>query len=468
MIKLIIWDLDGVLWSESLAESGSIGTVNQSAIDFIKKTEYFGVIHSICSKNSFEDAKHQLELLGIWNLFVFPAIEFSAKGPLVKSIIENCQLRERDTLFVDDNPININEVKFFCPVINTELTTGFIDTFECVKGKSRTSQYNILERKALDKNNINFLKNSDINITFLKANHMMYYDRIVELVNRSNQLNFTQSRIDVSENESVLMPFAEFTTYNRLAVFAWDKYGYYGLVGFILSHDNKKTNTFVFSCRIMNMTIENYCSQYIKDVLGWEQEYHKPVSNDGDYSYITLHKYDDVESFIREHESLPTKTDNVICNVSAGGCMTDVFLSLSGISHLLSTHDYTTENLYNKLDNIDDDPKLAVFSVSSDIYHFSDKSLEYTETCVRNFIDTIIATDKKVLLIIPENLNQTIFNVTPDPKLEYIHSIWLSLVDDVHVYSVIVPSNNMDYTHWDRSTMYYIANKIKEWVLAHS
>ena len=56
MIKLIVWDLDGVLWEKSLGEDNQTGAINNKALEFIKQSERVGVAHSICSKNNFEQA----------------------------------------------------------------------------------------------------------------------------------------------------------------------------------------------------------------------------------------------------------------------------------------------------------------------------------------------------------------------------------------------------------------------------
>ena len=160
-MKLIIWDLDGILWTCTLAEGG-IGSVNYDVVEFIKTTESLGIVHSVCSNNSLLAAKKQLEILGIWNLFVFPNIEFGPKGNRVTSIIESCQLRATDVLFVDDNQINLNEALFYSPDLKTSMDTNFIYTFTLPKGKSRTKLYKILEAKSVDKNNAQFLQDSNI------------------------------------------------------------------------------------------------------------------------------------------------------------------------------------------------------------------------------------------------------------------------------------------------------------------
>ena len=68
---------------------------------------------SICSKNDFQQGKDALEKLGIWDLFVFPHIAWSAKGQAIAQMIDEMGLRDENVLFLDDNHLNLEEAVFF-------------------------------------------------------------------------------------------------------------------------------------------------------------------------------------------------------------------------------------------------------------------------------------------------------------------------------------------------------------------
>ena len=457
-IKLIIWDLDGVIWSDSLAESYTIGTVNHLVIDFIKHSESNGIIHSVCSKNNHITTELELKRLGIWDYFIFPKISYLPKGPLVKTIIEECQLKEENVLFVDDNPINLNEVLFYSPKIQTSINTSFIDTFPIPTGKSRTYQYRILENKSLAKgnqSNIDFLKNSDINVAFYVShgvgNGMEYYDRVAELLNRSNQLNYTKSRITLNSS----MPYANYQNALKYYVFVWDKYGYYGLVGIFssdVSVDFKSATTFAFSCRIMNMGIENFCSQYIKHKLGWNQNY--SIENEGDYSYITLHDYKDVQNYIREQESMPRIQEIPTVSLSAG-CQTGILIGFSGIDHMIKISDIPLN-----VENFDMNSEPNLIIVSSTNY-----LIEYNDPLVINYVKNLYTkikdSNKKMLFLIPNIVDFT------NDNIKRIHDTCCSIIDNNNVYKLEVPIND-DYYHWDRKTLHEISGQIKDWILSQS
>lgn len=84
-IKLIIWDLDETLWSGTLSE-GSV-ELSTEVRDILIKSLDRGIIHSICSKNDYKQTKNKLDELKIWDYFVFPSIDWTAKGVRVKVLL---------------------------------------------------------------------------------------------------------------------------------------------------------------------------------------------------------------------------------------------------------------------------------------------------------------------------------------------------------------------------------------------
>lgn len=465
MIKLIIWDLDGILWDGTLSENDTCN-VNLKAIEFIKDTESKGIIHSICTKNDYLQTKEVLENLGIWNLFVFPSIYLTSKSQRVKSIIESCQLRAPNVLFVDDNTINTNEVKFYLPEINIENSTKFIDNFIYEPSKSRTSQYQILELKSIDKSNVDFLKDSSINIVITNDHGCIeFHDRIVELVNRSNTLNFTKSRMNVDFNENNVGPYFHFNfPRENYAVFVWDKYGYYGLVGFIGSDwDAKKVDHFVFSCRIMNMGIENYCSRFIKETKGWKQNYDVDIS--GDYSYIKHLEYNDVKGYIRQQENMPIPLDKPLACISAG-CFSYILWMLTGIGYKLSYAQNTGMEYLISNNDICDYPNLIVYSLSFDLEpkNFQIQSKDYLIDCAHKFIDRIKKLDKKVLVILPYNLLEISKEKVIDECILELYNFFLYSFDSQNLFPLYVETSACDYRHYNRKKLYQIAQTIKHWV----
>jgi FkbH-like protein len=271
-IKLIIWDLDDTFWKGTLSE-GPI-QFDQKKIDLVKHMVDRGVMNSICSKNDFNEVKKVLEPTGLWDYFVFPSIDWTPKAPRIASIIKTMALRPVNVLFIDDNPINLNEAKFYLPelnVLDVKDIESFIEEYRNI-GKDdsehkRLKQYRVMETKVQESQNYDstneFLRQSEIQVTF---NHdcTSIVDRIVEMIERTNQLNYTKLRSNKEEVLSILNN----PEYKCATVSVKDKYGDYGTVGFYALHQpTSRLLHFLFSCRTLGMGIE----QFVYEELGFPE-----------------------------------------------------------------------------------------------------------------------------------------------------------------------------------------------------
>ncbi|WP_200974549.1 HAD-IIIC family phosphatase [Echinicola sp. 20G] len=262
-IKLVIWDLDETFWYGTLSEEGI--RPNKKNIELVKTLSERGIINSIVSKNDYDQAKRKLKELGIWNYFIFPSIAWSPKGALIKDIIKKCQLRDSNVLFLDDNHSNLEEAKYYNPKIHAHLPEFIneIQFHEAFAGKddmnlSRLNQYKVLEKKfeasLKHDSNIDFLKASNIKVLLITKLEK-HLDRIHELLDRTNQLNFTKKRLSKDEIQKLIAD----PNLDCALVKVVDNFGDYGLVGFYAYHRiNHQLVHFVFSCRILNLGIPQY------------------------------------------------------------------------------------------------------------------------------------------------------------------------------------------------------------------
>lgn len=278
-IKLILWDLDDTLWRGTLADGDAVALFEQRA-EMIRAFNARGVVSSICSKNDFEAARVKLEAFGLWDEFVFPHIAFTPKAEAIRGIIADMQLRAPNVLFIDDNPHNLAEVRHLLPEIQT-LDATAPDADEQLAGllalqtgtRSRVAEYRILEAKKRDRTAVAGQSNEE----FLRASglcacapfimdNLEFVPRIAELINRANQLNYTQSRVDPAQLEADII---DVTNHDSWSIFAWDKYGRYGLVGFVMWHRiEQRMVHFTFSCRAMHMGLEEYALGKIRAIWG--------------------------------------------------------------------------------------------------------------------------------------------------------------------------------------------------------
>ncbi len=261
-IKLIIWDLDETFWSGTLSE-GQV-THDSHNIELVRELNRRGIVSSICSKNDHDEARAELESAGVWDQFVFPSISWSPKGVAVRTIIEDMGLRAVNVLFIDDNLGNLNEAVHYNPGLQTALPSaidGLLDQPQLAgkddRSLTRRDQYRVLERKRDERaqssgSNEDFLRESGIRVE-LGTDCESRAERLVELINRSNQLNYTKRRFGVDEFRAMLADPDRDTRY----VSVRDKYGDYGICG-VYSVKDGTLSDYVFSCRILHMGVERW------------------------------------------------------------------------------------------------------------------------------------------------------------------------------------------------------------------
>jgi FkbH-like protein len=301
-VKLVIWDLDDTFWQGTLSE-GEVSPIDEN-ISKVKTLCQLGVMCSISSKNDYNEAKQKLTTLGVWDNFVFPSISFEPKAQHIKDIINSMQLRASDVVFIDDNHHNRAEARALLPelfVAHPNEILPSIDNLPAFNGAAdflltRLAHYKLLESKLEDRafsqqNNLGFLRSSEIEIHFEHdcSNNL---SRIYELIERTNQLNFTKVRLADDKAKQTFMKKLEHFQYSSAVIFCRDKYGDYGAVGFYLlrtTYFGKFLEHFVFSCRAMHMGLEDYVYQHLGcPQIDVQKPTVYPLSSVADVAWITI------------------------------------------------------------------------------------------------------------------------------------------------------------------------------------
>ena len=266
-IKLVIWDLDETFWKGTLSE-GEIEAIPEH-IELIHRLTDCGIINTVCSKNDEAPAMDQLSELGVADELVFSSINWEAKGERIRQLIADMKLRSVNVLFLDDNAGNRKEAEYY----NEGLMTGGPEDIAGLmayvkelpakdKEHKRLKSYQVLEekREARKKSSSNeaFLMESNIKVQIQK-DCMPELVRVAELIQRTNQLNYTKKRLSEEEVRALLQD----PSYECGYVTAEDKFGSYGIVGFYAKRGNRLEH-FLFSCRTLGMGVE----QYVYAVLG--------------------------------------------------------------------------------------------------------------------------------------------------------------------------------------------------------
>jgi FkbH-like protein len=272
-VRLVIWDLDDTFWRGTLTEGGII--YQSSHHDVVIELARRGIMSSICSKNDLVGVRQILIENGIWDYFVFPSVNWEPKGQRVQKIIETMKLRPASVLFIDDNPSNLNEARHYIAdlQIASEAVVPAILDNPLFRGKSdssltRLGQYKLLETRTADElqhggDNIGFLRRSNIRVEFIYEIEE-HIDRAIELVNRTNQLNFTKMRLpeDCKPARQALLARIKPHYIQAGLIRVFDDYGDYGICGYYAmattTDQRPRLIDYCFSCRILNMGVENW------------------------------------------------------------------------------------------------------------------------------------------------------------------------------------------------------------------
>jgi hypothetical protein len=210
---------------------------------------------------------------------VFASINWESKGPRLAALVEAVQLRPPTILFIDDNPMNRAEAQHFVPGIQVADETIIPSLLEnpLFRGKddralSRLAQYKLLERRhgdeqAAGSDTSDFLRTSNIRIS-IEHDLEPHIDRAIELINRTNQLNFTKQRLPEDMEAARAELRSVISSYSMQAgiIRVRDNYGDYGYCGLYIMRSGAsglRLLQFCFSCRILNMGVEAWLYRHL-------------------------------------------------------------------------------------------------------------------------------------------------------------------------------------------------------------
>ncbi len=273
-IRLVIWDLDDTFWDGTLSEAGIAWREDRAEI--VRTLSRRGIVNSICSKNDVEPVRDELRRHGLDDHFVFASVSWEPKGPRLRHLVEAVQLRPQTILFIDDNPGNRAEAAHFVPGLQVADETAIDHLLDDPKlaGKpdeamARLAQYRVLERRQTDLRGASgdtaaFLRESRITVE-IDHDFAGHEDRAIELINRTNQLNFTKRRLpeDPGAAREELRALLARHTIQAGILRVRDRYGDYGFCGLYVqacdqSNDRPYLLHFAFSCRILGMGVETW------------------------------------------------------------------------------------------------------------------------------------------------------------------------------------------------------------------
>lgn len=265
-IKCVVWDLDNTLWDGILLEQESV-TPRSEIVNLIKHLDERGILMSVCSKNDFDRANGQLVKFGLAEYMLYPQINWLPKSQNIRRIAELLNIGLDTFAFVDDSPFELDEVKQTLPMVTCVPISDVLEMTENPRfqGSSSKDARNRREyyRTAMLRDEtqsqygddfIGFIAHCGIRLTVRRYSDENF-ERISDLVQRTNQLNFSGRKYSKADVENVIASEG----YEKYVLECSDRYGSYGIVGFcVVGHSTDETDIedFMLSCRVQGKFIE--------------------------------------------------------------------------------------------------------------------------------------------------------------------------------------------------------------------
>ena len=297
--KAFVLDLDNTLWGGIVGDDGpenleigqetSMGQVYQEFQGYLKEHKKIGVLLNVDSKNEEENAlaglKHPEGILKPEDFIVIKA-NWLPKSQNLTEIASELNIGRDALVFVDDNPAEREIIRQHVPETAVpEMTDGdqvnpdqfirILDKnayFEVVTlsedDKHRNEMYkaNAMRKEQEESfgNYSDFLKSLEMEAV-IRGFEPVYYSRIAQLTNKSNQFNLTTKRMTQAEVEQLAQDPGYNTRYGKLK----DKFVDNGVVSLVIGKKNGDTLELILwlmSCRVLKRDME----QAMLDTLVWQ------------------------------------------------------------------------------------------------------------------------------------------------------------------------------------------------------
>jgi FkbH-like protein len=279
-VKCVVWDLDNTLWDGVLVEDGLARLTLKPGIQAImRELDRRGVLQSVASKNNPLEALGALQRFGLQEMFLYPEISWGPKGEAIARIATNLNIGIDSLLFIDDQEFERKQVEAMCGGVRTLDSKHYGALLEMEQlslsvtneSANRRELYKVeQERKEVEakfKDDYKaFLKHCNIHATVTPLTESNL-ERVHELTQRTNQMNFSGNRYD----REVLRQILTAPHLDTYVLSCEDRYGSYGIVGFgIVDTREPRLTDLMFSCRIQSKRVEHallraIISRYLKE-----------------------------------------------------------------------------------------------------------------------------------------------------------------------------------------------------------
>lgn len=275
-IKCVVWDLDNTVWHGVLAENDEL-RLRDNIAHIITTLDQRGVLQSIASKNTHDEAWRKLKAFGLDHFFLYPQINWGAKSQSLAAIKEKLNIGFDAIAFIDDQEFERDEVNFEHADVacyDVDIIAGmlsndvFMPRFITDESARRRQMYQAdavrNEEEERSANNSEFLASLAMEFAIHPAN-IDDLQRVEELTVRTNQLNATGYTYSYEE----LAAFLHSDRHKLFVAELVDKYGSYGKIGVALlecEDDTWRIKLLLMSCRVMARGVGTVLLQYLMNL----------------------------------------------------------------------------------------------------------------------------------------------------------------------------------------------------------
>ncbi|MBE5835592.1 MAG: HAD-IIIC family phosphatase [Butyrivibrio sp.] len=282
--KSLVLDMDNTLWGGIIGDDGvegieigqetNLGQVYAEFQSYVKKQKDIGVILNVASKNEEENALAGLEhpdSILKKDDFIYIKANWEPKSENIKAIAQGMNILPDSMVFIDDNPMERDIVYTQVPGVQTPDIgkpenyikvidhAGFFEVTNLSEDdKKRSEMYKANLQREQAQNSFadygEYLKSLDMHAV-IKPFEELYYPRISQLTNKSNQFNLTTKRYTQDDIAKAATDTNNITLYGRLE----DKFGDNGIVSLLVGHKDGNAlhmDLWLMSCRVLKRDME--------------------------------------------------------------------------------------------------------------------------------------------------------------------------------------------------------------------
>jgi FkbH-like protein len=294
--KCMVLDLDNTLWGGVIGDDGlegirlgqgsAAGEAFVAFQNFARDMSRRGIILAVCSKNDPENArspfeKHPDMVLKMTDIACFVA-NWSDKAGNLRAIAEQLNIGVDSLVFVDDNPFERNIVRRELPMVavpelpedvayyaDAVADAGYFEALKVTREDfERGGQYQAnLARETLRASHTDldgYLRTLNMELRWQPFDSVGL-QRIVQLINKTNQFNLTTRRYTENEVIEVMGTPGALTLQLRLL----DHFGDNGIIGIVIGKPEPgealRLDTWLMSCRVLGRQVEEATMNLVAD-----------------------------------------------------------------------------------------------------------------------------------------------------------------------------------------------------------